>query len=487
MIARRSSFVRLLAALVCLVAPAAHAQTSRNTAAINMPTSASDGRAVLYPSPIAVSGAPTSISYLSVTLSGFSHSFVDDVHVLLVSPTGQKILLMANTHGTNNAINNTLTFVPDGTATLPNSSGNVVSGVYACSVYSPTDLPAPAPAGPYGTSLAPLIGTNANGTWNLYVWDDVDSFNNGTFAGGWSITFNRAPALPLPTAFSYQGVLTKNAQPINGNANVRFTVCNSPTLSLSSSFVAAATVRNFTGISDGLVATSLDFGAAIDTPQSLWLNIEVESPPGSGYVTLSPRQPVTPVPHARVAQQAVSMPWSGLTGQAEIISPGVSNGWQLLLSNSEIPGFRGGVRLADTGFLEITNAVSDATANFARLNSLGVWSAVSDARLKADVTPAEGNLAAALRLRPVNFRWKASGTEDFGLIAQEVRAVLPKLVTGDEAIDSLTLNYSQLSVVAIGAIQEQQRLISTLQRENADLRARLDRLERLSQPPAPKP
>jgi len=150
----------------------------------------------------------------------------------------------------------------------------------------------------------------------------------------------------------------------------------------------------------------------------------------------------------------------------------------MLFTNSANSTFRGGMRLADNGFFEVTNNAAVATPNFARLASTGAWTAVSDARLKFDVTTAEGNLAAALKLRPVNFRWKGDGTEDFGLIAQEVREVLPKLVTGDESKDSLTLNYSQLSVVAIGAIQEQQARIDALARENADLKARLERLEK---------
>ncbi len=55
---------------------------------------------------------------------------------------------------------------------------------------------------------------------------------------------------------------------------------------------------------------------------------------------------------------------------------------------------------------------------------------------------------------------------------------MPRLVTGNESKDSLTLNYSQLSVVAIGAIQEQQREIERLARDNANLKARLERLEK---------
>jgi hypothetical protein len=55
-----------------------------------------------------------------------------------------------------------------------------------------------------------------------------------------------------------------------------------------------------------LISTSLDFGGAIDTDQALWLAIEVASPPGSGFVTLMPRQSITPTPQARVAQFALA-------------------------------------------------------------------------------------------------------------------------------------------------------------------------------------
>lgn len=282
-----------------------HAQTFSNTAAINVPTSGNDGRGSLYPSPITVTGAPASIGYISVTLNGFSHTFVNDVNVLLVSPTGQQIMLMASTNGSRDAVNNTLTFIPDGTATLPFNAEDVVSGVYACSVYFPTNLPAPAPVGPYATSLAPLIGTNPNGTWNLYAWDRVASFDDGTFAGGWSITFNDTLPLPITNAFTYQGVLSANGTPITGNANVRFTLCESGIAPASISSIAPTITRSFTGIADGRITTTLDFGTAIESNQALWLSIEVESPPGSGFVTLNPSQPITPTPQARLAQRAI--------------------------------------------------------------------------------------------------------------------------------------------------------------------------------------
>lgn len=208
---------------------------------------------------------------------------------------------------------------------------------------------------------------------------------------------------------------------------------------------------------------------------------------------------------------ASSVPWSGITGVPANVAASpwsaVANGiaynaanvgigtvaplaklhistaslasseWQTLFTNTANSTFRGGMRLGDSGFFEVTNNAGNPSPNFARLASTGAWSAVSDARLKTDVTSTEGNLAAAMKLRPVNFRWLSDGSEDFGLIAQEVREVLPKLVVGDEATESLTVSYSQLSVVAIGAIQELKAENDRKQREIDELRARLAAIE----------
>jgi len=189
----------------------------------------------------------------------------------------------------------------------------------------------------------------------------------------------------------------------------------------------------------------------------------------------------------------------------EISKQSVGSGWHMYLSNPGAPTQfnRTGMRVSDVGFFEISPGIS--SGQFARLSGAGNWTAVSDARLKTDIWPADGMLDCALKLRPVYFHWlngdESRGTagEDFGLIAQEAREVLPRLVTGDEAKETLTVNYSQLSVVAIGAIQElkakhdaelaatqaifnarieaQQSQIDDLSRANEDLARRLERLE----------
>jgi hypothetical protein len=155
---------------------------------------------------------------------------------------------------------------------------------------------------------------------------------------------------------------------------------------------------------------------------------------------------------------------------------GSANLWMIRITNTL--GGTGGIRMSDDGFLDITNVTSGA--NFARLNNTGNWSAVSDARLKTDVTTSHGHLASALKLRPVHFRWKESAQADFGFIAQEVREVLPELVVGDESKTTLTVNYAQMSAVAIGAIQELKAENDRKQQEIDDLKARIAAIESMS-------
>jgi len=143
-----------------------------------------------------------------------------------------------------------------------------------------------------------------------------------------------------------------------------------------------------------------------------------------------------------------------------------------------------GMRMSANGLLRVTSQSQIGSPVYAELSAAGTWGSTSDRRMKTDISPAEGSLSAALRLRPVNFRWKTGGPTgqvDFGLIAQDVREVLPSFVQGDEESEMLTLNYPQLSVVAIGAIQEltaqNDAKLAEKQREIDELKARLEAIE----------
>jgi hypothetical protein len=168
-----------------------------------------------------------------------------------------------------------------------------------------------------------------------------------------------------------------------------------------------------------------------------------------------------------------------LHGSRDPNGPAPFNRWGLLIDNSVESSFLGGVRLSNSGFLEVSNEANDPNTLFARLDSTGTWTTVSDGRLKTAVEPLTGLLDKALALRPVLYRFKSegpdgSGSKHLGFIAQEVEALLPSLVTDGEV---KTLDYARLSVVAIGALQEQQARLEQQEKAIAALRAELASLK----------
>src|SRR5262249_37659789 len=72
-----------------------------------------------YPSSITVSGVTGVISKVRVSLKNLTHSYPDDIDILLVGPTGQSLILMSDVGGTGPGVTNiSLTFDDDVVATL---------------------------------------------------------------------------------------------------------------------------------------------------------------------------------------------------------------------------------------------------------------------------------------------------------------------------------------------------------------------------------
>ncbi len=123
---------------------------------------------------------------VTVNLKGLTHTWGNDIDVLLVGPGGQKVTVMSDA-GTGGVSNANLIFADAAVGILP-QTGSLVSGTYKPTDYAPADTyPTPAPAGPYGTALSTFDGMGANGTWSLYVFDDGPG-DRGSFAGGWTLT-----------------------------------------------------------------------------------------------------------------------------------------------------------------------------------------------------------------------------------------------------------------------------------------------------------
>lgn len=152
------------------------------------------GASTPYPSILTVSNLPGVVGGVSVTLHGFSHTWPIDVQVLLVSPAGQAVMLMGRC-GNNVAVNNlTLTYRADAPATFA-FTNLLVSGSFRPANFLPSDLPAPAPAGPYPTDLTLFRGSHPNGDWKLYV-ADAGPGDHGSFTS-WSLQIENPPVLSL--------------------------------------------------------------------------------------------------------------------------------------------------------------------------------------------------------------------------------------------------------------------------------------------------
>jgi subtilisin-like proprotein convertase family protein len=172
-----------------------YAITFANTATITIPVS---GAANPYPSTIVVSGLSGRIGDVNVSLLGLTHTFPDDLDVLLVGPEGQQLILMSDVGGGNDVSGVNLVLDDQGASLLSNS-GQLTSGTFRPTNIGTGDtFTSPAPAEPYATALTTFNDSIPNGTWSLYVIDDQSS-NSGSFAGGWSLTFvvaNESPTNP---------------------------------------------------------------------------------------------------------------------------------------------------------------------------------------------------------------------------------------------------------------------------------------------------
>jgi hypothetical protein len=187
----------LLAAGVLASPAGAVTTTFSNPTPITIPAGAPGttiGPGDPYPSSIEVSGLQGNVVRLGVTLHDFSHTFPEDVGVVLVAP-GSEALALQNIVGSGTDATNLTFNFEDGAPPLPDS-GALTSGTYKPTAYGTPSFTPPGPTAqqyrdPGGTTVgATLAGTfggaSPNGTWNLFV-EDLDDIDTGSYAGGWSL------------------------------------------------------------------------------------------------------------------------------------------------------------------------------------------------------------------------------------------------------------------------------------------------------------
>jgi hypothetical protein len=226
----------LLAAPGLVAAAAAETRTFLNTDP-EFPVGDANGLfgpAAHYPSTIAVSGVPGTVTKVTATVIGLGSSSPDDIDMALVGPDGAQVMLMSDACGLNPSGLSELTLTFDDAA--PSFlSDNGPCGPGQVETAKPTNYENPelddfskeggGPPPPYTNALSALAGGSPDGSWNLFVLDD----NSGGFVGftfdAWALNLEIEPppaatpatvatvSVPAPSAPASRPTPTVTATP----------------------------------------------------------------------------------------------------------------------------------------------------------------------------------------------------------------------------------------------------------------------------------
>lgn len=146
---------------------------------------------------------------------------------------------------------------------------------------------------------------------------------------------------------------------------------------------------------------------------------------------------------------------------------GFSNGDQLSLRHPSSVNLKWGLYVSSIDSSLNFYSNGSLRANIDRVT--GVYTALSDRNRKKNILAMDPVLASVMRLPPYSFNYIDSKDTDhrmLGFMAQDVQPLFPELVyqryDREATRPVLTMDYSGLGVIAIKAIQEQQRIIEQL-------------------------
>ena len=146
------------------------------------------------------------------------------------------------------------------------------------------------------------------------------------------------------------------------------------------------------------------------------------------------------------------------------VKPGIQRDYALRIDHAE--------NTAEYWEIGVDRQPGDADLLFNHQGSLrawiepasGAWVTNSDRKLKKEIRSMTGVLSKVLELKPRTYKFKNDDKvrNRIGLIAQEVQELFPELVTQKE---HMGIDYNGFGVLAVAAIQEQQKTIEQLQEQ----------------------
>jgi len=237
-----------------------------------------------YPANITASGLTGLVSRVAITLQGLTHTFPDDIDMLLVSPAGTNVVVMSDAGGTLDVFGLTLR-LEDGAPFFLPDNGPIVSGSYKPSNYEGADaFSAPAPGGPYGNAFAAFAGAPPNGVWSLYVTDDRGT-DVGEVLNGWRLEITTVD----PATITDLGItMTDAPDPVMGGNTLTYTMTVTNAGPLVATSVA---VTNVLPANVNFVSASASQGTCTNLAGTIVCSLDKILVGATAQVTLS----VTPI------------------------------------------------------------------------------------------------------------------------------------------------------------------------------------------------
>jgi hypothetical protein len=127
-----------------------------------------------------------------------------------------------------------------------------------------------------------------------------------------------APGADLGTAFTYQGQLNLDGQPVDNTCNFQFSLYDDE---LGNVQIGATQTITGVGVSTGLFTVQLDFGASTFQGNARWLGVQVQCQGDAAYADLG-LQALTAAPYAL---HALSTPWDGISDMPAGFADGVDD------------------------------------------------------------------------------------------------------------------------------------------------------------------
>ena len=379
----------------------------------------------------------------------------------------------ASTKDVGTSLNNVVQL--DGSAKLPAVDGSALTSL------DPTHLSAAVGTAKGGTGL-----TSA-GTAN-----QVLGMNNGasaleykTMTAGTGITVTHgANTITIAATNTNAGTVTSIATgtgltggPISATGTVALaTVATNTMLANATGGTAAPTAVTATAYLDS--AFSSTQGSLLYRNGTVWTTL---APGTSGYALQSQGASANP-------QWAQTSLTAGVSGTLPVANGGTGSATGSITGTGTLTFAAGGtnthVILTPNGTGGV--GIGTTTPGYA-LEVVGTIKATdilltSDARKKHNIESLDivKALEKITQVRAVSFNWNHNDHADEGVIAQELEKIFPELVV-HSADGTLSVKYPSLIAPLIASVQVLHKENVQMKQENADLKARLERLERVVQ------